>query len=217
MVQLFSTRFAEFEWALRPIIHRTFGFGQASAFLPIEDPRYAFHRVDDITIFAMRVAIELGPPYLSVSSVAHLRTTFARAFVLSRQRKHVHIGAGLRTPDGKRFVSVLLRDERKTKSVVVWPVIGKTRSELPEETVCELWDHEKWLQKYPNYEEWLAKVLWATDSVTGAPILPKSLVIVPGVPVASDELPPGWPLRAHRDDKAHRSVYRSQNSEYLLL
>lgn len=209
---------ADFEWKLRPIAHRTFGPGQASAFVMIEDPRFRQHRACDITVAALRIATEIGPPYLTRSHTDIMTATFSRNFVLTYQRKMVHLGAGLRTPDGRHFVSFLLKDESKKNKhlgmVYEWPAVGKVRAESEvAATECRLWDHKQWAIDYPNYQEWLDRLLWKTDPSTNRPIPPDDHKVIKGADVDDNDLPDGWPYRAHRDDKALRAEYRKAGSK----
>ena len=163
------------------------------------------HRLDDITIFALRVAIELIPSFMK-SWTDSLSSTFSRNFHLLKQRRDEHLGAGLRTPDGKHFVSCLLREE-DSDQVVEFPIIGYVRCWMDKATEFKVWDHALWATLYPNYEEWLHKVLFPTESHRGSAIVPTFLKVTRGAPVTADELPPGWPLRAHRDARALLSEY----------
>lgn len=137
-------------------------------------------------------------------------------------RRKVHIGSGLRTPDNKKFVKIswMAGHEVGAKTRVFYAV-GKVRgSDEYYETLCEEWDHDAWLKKYPTtYMKWLKHLFWKTDE-NNTPMPPDKGKLPQkhggGVVEAGsvDDVPPGWPHRLHRDDKASVVSYNLNNGTW---
>ena len=214
---------APYEFENRPIFHRTFGPNQTSVFLPISDARYSLHRLDDISYCAYHIAASLpaGETVLKRAHTNPLESNFSRSMSPILVRRKVHLGAGLRTPDGQRFVKISSMAGKDVGSQTrTFYAVGQVRGSDEEyETLCEEWDHAAWKKKYPDtYQDWLDHLFWATND-QGVPQLPKGRKLETrkggGLLQINDVsmLPEGWCHRLHRDEKAGVTAYELNNGK----
>ena len=217
------------EFDLRPVLHRTFGPGQQSLFLPITDPRYSLHRFDDITIAGLEIAAQLPPDIRPIKRgwTDKLYSNFSRNLWMTMEREQIHLGAGLRTPDDKAFVKVTTLAGRKSlPKARQFYAVGRLRAaDTDYRTDCVEWDHEVWKERYPaTYENWLAHLFWGLDASTGLPQRPKGGKLEQKksggplmVDVPQSTRPPGWPLRCHRDEKACLPEYKKNSGKSCVV
>lgn len=208
---------AQFEFDNRPIDHRSFGPNQDDAFLSVREMRFSLHRDCDIGLFAKLLAVQFDPPILLKSHLDTLKSNFSRAGLPMLKRFQVHLGAGLRTPDGQAFCAIAVPVENTGGKVREFAAIGASRADeaVGQYTELVLWDHEDWQKRYKElYQPWLDHLLWATDG-NGVPqppparILPrnpKSTAVLTAGSV--EDVPEDWLMRLHRDSKASSKEYK---------
>ena len=206
---------APYEWSIRPVSHRTIGPNQPDAFLCITDYIYRLHIMDDISLAACLIAYYLSNggylqnPILWEKNLSHASANFGGSGRVLSTRIQSNHGAGLRTPDGKAFVHLIVPcDNNRFRDFYA---VGLTRAQSKNQPNMVTWNHEAWLKKYgvEPYQKWLARLFWSTDSnnvVTRAwnDVLPRRVADNDKTGLRRDHLgsetiPPGWPLRAHRD------------------
>lgn len=219
---------ALFEFENRPVYHRPFGPNQPTLFLVLSEAKYNLHKCDDISYAGFLIAMYIPNDgwIIRRTHTDPLESNFSRNGSAMRLRNNAHFGAGLRTPDGSRFVRIsVLGGKVVGEQVRTFYAVGQVRgSDAYYETITEEWDHEAWKEKYgARYQKWLDHLFWATD-VNNHPQRPKNkkgrLEERPGGGVLQNgsvsDLPEGWLYRLHRDEKAGVDAYNQNKGKWLV-